>query len=190
MKIFISYSTDDEKIVRKITNLIPSSIYIWIDHKTLDGGNILNNKIKKGINESDIFFLFISDKSISSKWVKKEVQWALEKEKRIKKELIIPIVLNKKTWEGWGNKKIKKRIYISLENSKNIYISANEIKDAILGVALEDRNDCIYKHDIYKYIMGVFLFVFSVVAFFNAPLIFEMVFYIEMMLESRYGISY
>jgi len=54
MKIFLSYSTKDEKIVRRVSTLMPSEVFTWIDHKAIGGGSILNNKIKKGINESDI----------------------------------------------------------------------------------------------------------------------------------------
>ena len=109
MKIFISYSTRDEKIVRKIVSLIPSSVYTWIDHKSLTGGNILSRKIKKGISEADVFFVFISNNSVESAWVRKEIKWALEKEDKIKHDFIVPIVLSTNAWDNLYNNKIKEK---------------------------------------------------------------------------------
>lgn len=61
MNIFISYSSKDEQKVKAIKKLMPESeVNIWIDHHELKGGSILWSNIKKGIDSSDIYFLFVS----------------------------------------------------------------------------------------------------------------------------------
>ena len=57
MKIFISYSTQDEKIVRELAKFIPKGVVdIWIDHTKMGGGAKLSKEIKKVL----MMLIFIS----------------------------------------------------------------------------------------------------------------------------------
>lgn len=67
MKIFISYSTKDEQIVRGLEKYISKEmVKTWIDHKAIGGGNSLIKTITKGIADADVYFLFISHSSLDS----------------------------------------------------------------------------------------------------------------------------
>jgi len=170
MKIFLSYSTKDEKIVRSVSKLMPSKVFTWIDHKAIGGGSVLNNKIKKGINESDIFFVFISQDSIDSPWVLKEINWAIEKEKKLKYDFIVPIVLNLEAWEKWKKNPIDNRNYIFYDSSETLYLLANDIKNSIVDKTIEKFNShCIFKEKIVEKAINVVAVVVLSIAFFNEP---------------------
>jgi len=112
MKIFISYSTNDEKIVRELEKYIPKEmVEAWIDHKKVSGGDSLSRVIKKGIKNSDIYFIFISQNSLNSEWVDKEIKWAMKKEEKLKYEFIVPVLLDKDVLPIWTKryKKLKDR---------------------------------------------------------------------------------
>jgi hypothetical protein len=56
MKIFLSYSTKDEELVRGLEKYISKEmIETWIDHKAIGGGSDLTKAIKKGIDKADIY---------------------------------------------------------------------------------------------------------------------------------------
>jgi len=170
MKIFLSYSTKDEKIVRSVSTLMPSKVFTWIDHKAIGGGSILNNKIKKGINESDIFFVFISQDSIDSPWVSKEINWAIEKEKKLKYDFIVPIVLNLEAWEKWKKNPINNRNYIFYDSSETLYLLANDIKNSIVDKTIEKFNShCIFKEKIVEQVIAVVATIIFSIAFFTEP---------------------
>ena len=170
MKIFLSYSTKDEKIVRSVEKLMPSEVFTWIDHKKIGGGSILNNKIKKGINESDIFFVFISQDSIDSKWVLKEINWAIEKEKKLKYDFIVPVVLNLEAWEKWKKNPIANRNYIFYDVNETLYLLANDMKNSIVDKTIEKFNSyCIFKAKIVENVLGVVVSIILSIALFTDP---------------------
>ncbi len=169
MKIFISYSTQDEKIVKELSQINSSEVYTWIDHKSLGGGSILNNTIKKGIESSDMLFLFISQESLSSKWVKDEIKWAIEREKKLKYDFIVPVVLEQEAWDGWKQKSIKEKLYI-LYDDTNKYKTTNEIKDVIIDKTIERFNHhCITKKNIIDNTLIATAMGIATIAFFTTP---------------------
>lgn len=136
MKIFISYSTQDEKIVRGLDKYISKEmIETWIDHRAIVGGSDLVKAIKKGIQRADIYFLFISQNSLDSDWVNKEIKWAMQKEEKLKYEFIVPVVLEIEALKKWNNKKLKDRKYITY--SGNFHDMAHEIKNTIINKTIE-----------------------------------------------------
>ena len=170
MKIFLSYSTKDEQIVRSVEKLMPSEVFTWIDHKKISGGSILNNKIKKGINESDMFFVFISQDSIDSEWVLKEINWAMEKEKKLKYDFIVPVVLNLEAWEKWKKNPIDNRNYIFYDSKETLYLLANDMKNSIVDKTIEKFNShCIFKAKIVENVVAVLVTIICSIAFFTEP---------------------
>lgn len=169
MKIFISYSTQDKKIVKELSEINSSEVYTWIDHKSLGGGSILNNTIKKGIESSDMLFLFISQESLSSKWVKDEIKWAIEREKKLKYDFIVPVVLEQESWDGWRQKSIKEKKYI-LYDDRNRYRTANEIKDVIIDKTIERfKHHCVTKKSIVDNMLITIAMVIATIAFLTTP---------------------
>ncbi len=170
MTLFLSYSTKDETIVRGIAKYIPTEmIDVWIDHKKIGSGKDLTRAIKSGIKNADVFFLFISKEALSSDWVKKELALAKKKEKELKYEFIVPVVLEQNAWESWKEKELKGRKYIEFLDG-NIDMIAHEIKDTIVNKTIEKyEHQCLLKRDLLSNIFGGIAIILVVIAFFTEP---------------------
>ena len=98
IKIFFSYRRDekDTNIVKKFYSGLCHDFDVWMDETGLILGELYTTKIFQEIYSSDVFVVFLSKKSVSSKWVKREVDFALntmndeDNEKELK---IIPVLL-------------------------------------------------------------------------------------------------
>ena len=72
MQVFISYSSVDKIIAKKISNNLKNKgISVWLDESEIRVGESIPEKIEEGINSSDVLCLLISKNSISSNWVKR-----------------------------------------------------------------------------------------------------------------------
>ncbi len=169
MKIFLSYSTKDEQIVRRLEKYISKEIIeTWIDHKAIGGGSDLTRAIKKGINKSDVYFVFISQNSLNSNWVDREIVWAMKREEKLKYEFIVPVILEKEALKRWKNKKLKNRKYI--EYSDDFHDMAHEIKNTIVNKTIEKYNhQCILKSKLIENIFTGILMILLAIAFFTEP---------------------
>ena len=169
MKIFLSYSTKDEQIVRRLEKYISKEIIeTWIDHKAIGGGSDLSRAIKNGISKSDIYFVFISQNSLNSNWVDKEIAWAMKREEKLKYEFIVPVILEKEALKRWKNKKLKDRKYI--EYIGDFHDMAHEIKNTIVNKTIEKYNhQCILKSKVVENILGVIVSIILTIAFFTEP---------------------
>ena len=87
-QIFISYSREDSEKIKKLSrNLLEdislkTSCKIWIDDIRVRNGEYIPTKITKGLRDSTILILILSNSSIKSKWVQKEWKNKLEDEKK------------------------------------------------------------------------------------------------------------
>lgn len=170
MKIFISYSTKDEEIVRGLEKYIPNEMLdTWIDHKAIGGGSDLTKAIKQGINRADIYFLFISQNSLNSDWVDKEIKWAMQREEKLNYEFIVPVLLEEKALKKWDSyKKLKNRNRITYMG--DFHAMAHEIKNTIINKTIEKfEHQCLLKKDILNNIGGIVLAIVLSIAFFTQP---------------------
>jgi len=62
--------------------------------------------------QSDFVLIFISLESINSKWVKRELEWALEREKDYRRTFVFPIVLDVRAWEMIEPAEFRDRKYL------------------------------------------------------------------------------
>jgi hypothetical protein len=94
-KVFMSHNFRDKAFVREIaTQLKQHSIECWIDEAEIKIGDSLSDKIGEAIlQQTDFFIVFLSNNSINSQWVKKELQIALEREMSSKKVIVLPILI-------------------------------------------------------------------------------------------------
>ena len=96
MKIFLSHAGYDKVLVRSVRKLLPNYISVWIDEFDLIAGEELGQGLRSAVHhKSDFIVIFLSEKAVQSSWVMKELQWALEREKDVARELIIPVFLEK-----------------------------------------------------------------------------------------------
>ena len=79
-KIFLSHSSKNKDYVRPIFEYFGGDRCIF-DEMTFETGMQTLKEIFKGIDNADIFVFFISNDSLESPWVKKEIFQAILKDK-------------------------------------------------------------------------------------------------------------
>ena len=97
-QIFISYSRRDIDFARRFVEEVTRSTGVapWIDLKGIETGTQFTDVIVGAIDKCDIFIFLISKDSIDSMWVKKEVLYAKDCEKRI-----YPVIIDETSPSGW-----------------------------------------------------------------------------------------
>ena len=91
----MSHSSIDKSIVISIAiDLNERGISTWLDSFDILPGESIVSKINEGIEECDYMLLFLSNNSVKSKWVQKELETFLWDEIGSFKIKIIPIKLD------------------------------------------------------------------------------------------------
>jgi hypothetical protein len=91
-KIFVSYSWLDKQFVRRLVARLEKSGYlIWLDEKELAPGDRLSSKLAEAIEGSKVIIIVISENSITSNWLKFELELATRRmvEERVR---LIPVI--------------------------------------------------------------------------------------------------
>jgi hypothetical protein len=89
---FVSYSAKDKRFAEQIYNdLQDVGVRCWLDAKDLKVGDSLGVEMKRAIQATDKVLLVLSAESIKSRWVRKEIELALEKEPKSNKTILFPI---------------------------------------------------------------------------------------------------
>lgn len=92
--VFISHSSKDKQTIRQLaSDLKAEGVDVWLDEREILIGDSISEKIGQGLAESDYFLIAISEHSIQSEWVKKELNNAIIKEIEKRKTVVLPIKL-------------------------------------------------------------------------------------------------
>jgi TIR domain len=92
---FISHSAKDKPFVRKLAaDLVANGVKVWLDEQRILVGDSIPEKIAQGLAESDFFLIVVSQNSVASSWVKKELSNALVHEIERRKVTVMPIKLD------------------------------------------------------------------------------------------------
>lgn len=135
MKIFLSHSNRDKALVREIKSNLPSYIKTWIDEEDLLVGMDLIVSIQKAIQEqADYVVIFLGREAVKSDWVKKELNWALRREKEIKRNFVLPVLLED-VWNEVEPAEFKNRLYLKCfdQSEKSIKAFTENLKDQIFA---------------------------------------------------------
>src|SRR5260370_34649938 len=93
--VFISHSSYDAWIARTIADQIESlGGECWLDEKDLEGGDVIPDKIIRGIDACHEAIVLISPNSVNSQWVSFEIGGVRAQQKRV-----TPILKNVKPEE-------------------------------------------------------------------------------------------
>lgn len=93
-KIFLSHSSKDKEFVRKLANdLQTSNVPVWFDEWELKVGDSLTTKIGDGIKESGWLAVILSNNSVKSAWVERELNAGLATELEKRQVYVLPIVI-------------------------------------------------------------------------------------------------
>jgi 5'-deoxynucleotidase YfbR-like HD superfamily hydrolase len=95
MKIFLSHSSKDKPIVKRIRDDLSSYHYkTWLDQEDIPFGGSIVEHIENGLADSDVLIVFLSQNSVISKWVRAEWQVQFFKQLSENNITILPILLN------------------------------------------------------------------------------------------------
>lgn len=93
--VFISYSQKDKDRVSLFASIMASNGFeIWMDVKNIHLGERIVSAISEGLNQADIYMVFISYNSSQSTWVEEELNIALKRNIENRKPQIIPVLLD------------------------------------------------------------------------------------------------
>lgn len=96
--IFLSHNRHDKPFVKRVfKELVKREVRCWFAEAEILPGDSLIEKIEKGISEIDYLVVFVSEDSIKSPWVKKELNVALTREIGGHPVKVIPIMIGSLT---------------------------------------------------------------------------------------------
>lgn len=75
--VFISYSHEDRALVQRLTSRFDADgIHYWVDDREFRVGDVIDATLTQAIRDSCLFLVLLTPNSISSEWVKFEIQEA------------------------------------------------------------------------------------------------------------------
>jgi len=96
MRIFLSHRSRDKALVREFKAMLPSFLNAWLDEDSLSWGESFPAELKSAIQSSiDFLIIFLDKEALKSKWVMQEFEWAIQRERELKRTFILPILLDK-----------------------------------------------------------------------------------------------
>ena len=88
-EVFISYSSKEREWANQICKVLElNQISYWIAPDCIPGGSNYTTEIPIGIKECAVFMILVTDNSVQSPWVRKELDTAITE-----KKLIIPLIV-------------------------------------------------------------------------------------------------
>ena len=113
MKVFLSHSHRDAALVREIRRYLPTHISTWLDEHDLLIGADINSSIRHAIqDEADFVIIFLGHEALTSEWIKRELEWALEREGQIGRTFVLPVLLDD-IWEHIQPADFRRRVYFN-----------------------------------------------------------------------------
>jgi TIR domain/Pentapeptide repeats (8 copies) len=98
---FISYSSSDEKFAQLLhTDLRARNLRCWFAPEDLKIGERFQDRIEESIRVFDKVMIVLSETSLQSRWVEREVNAALERENRENRTVLFPIHIDDAVMEA------------------------------------------------------------------------------------------
>ena len=92
-EVFISYSSSDRALAEQLAlELDQLGITYWRDEISIGWGELINRKVAEGVNRSRFVVVLVTDNSLASNWVHKEVNTALHREAEKGETVLLPYV--------------------------------------------------------------------------------------------------
>ena len=100
--LFLSHSHIDKPIVRKIgKRLEKKGLTVWLDEAEIRFGDSLIQKLRDAIDRVDLVLAFLSEASVESEWVRKELEIATTQEISSRRVKVIPVMLERVNLPGF-----------------------------------------------------------------------------------------
>ncbi len=104
---FISYSSHDKQFVNKLyEDLRNVGVRCWLDEKDLQIGESLVGQISRALTTHDKVLLVLSEASMKSEWVKKEIHHAISCETAENRLFLFPLSIDNIAFSSQGDNTI------------------------------------------------------------------------------------
>ena len=101
-KVFLSHNHADKPFTRRLAgDLRQAGHTVWIDEAEINIGDSLIDKIRAGLDEVDFVAAVLSEKSISSPWVQRELEIASNREIEERRVVVLPLLVQKVPLPGF-----------------------------------------------------------------------------------------
>src|SRR6185295_18213445 len=128
--IFISHNYQDRPFAKKLANdLGKFGIRVWLDEAEIKIGDSLIEKIQTGIDEMEFLGVILSNNSIKSEWVKREVEMAMNHEIKRKRVKVLPILIERCPLPGF----LEGKLYADFTLTSNYGEQVLVLIETILG---------------------------------------------------------
>lgn len=98
---FMSYSSKDDEFAHRLhADLQAKTIRAWFAPEDLKIGDRFRSRIDESIRVHDKLVLILSEDSINSAWVRREVETTLDREDREKRDVLFPIRVDDAIFEN------------------------------------------------------------------------------------------
>jgi DeoR family fructose operon transcriptional repressor len=95
----------------------------WIDEAELVIGDEIEHSIRRTIDANvDYVLLFVDEQAGRSRWVRAELQWALEHEESLGRPFVLPVVIDSSTWSDLLPPHLHQRRYLSCPDFSSVGI--------------------------------------------------------------------
>jgi hypoxanthine phosphoribosyltransferase len=124
MNVFLSHPSHLKPLLRELRSKFPRFLDAWIDEDSLCFGDNLERSIRDTIRSgSDFVLIFLDKQALSSPWVQRELQWALERERHISRTFLLPILVEAIPSDTLPDT-IRGRLYLRLLDYKRASVEA------------------------------------------------------------------
>src|SRR5262249_20804290 len=95
LKVFLSHSSKDKAFVRRLNKDLKSHfVDTWLDEENIPLGSYITTETQRALNEANVMFVFLSQHSITSRWVMNEWQAKYFQEINERRIIVVPILLS------------------------------------------------------------------------------------------------
>lgn len=114
---FISHSWHDKRVARMIAETLQRlGGEVWLDDAEIKLGDSLIEKIRSGIDSVDYVIALISKKSVTSEWVSRELDVAMNQEIEGRRVKVLPVLVSKCPLPGF----LKGKLYADMSSPRAI----------------------------------------------------------------------
>jgi hypothetical protein len=101
-KVFLSHNHADKPFTRRLAgDLRQAGHTVWIDEAEINIGDSLIDKIRAGLDEVDFVAAVLSEKSIDSPWVQRELEIASNREIEERRVVVLPLMVQQVPLPGF-----------------------------------------------------------------------------------------
>jgi hypothetical protein len=128
--VFLSHNSKDKRFVRGLAyRLRKAGIRVWLDEAEIKVGESLIEKLREAIDSVDFLIVVLSQASIESAWVQKEVEIAMNQEIKYRKIKVLPLLKETVPLPGF----LEGKLYLDFTTKYTRAKSSQKLIDHILS---------------------------------------------------------